>query len=496
MKVHVDMNLCQSHGECVFVAPDIFHLGDDDVLVWKEEVDDFAARAGRRRRSDACPMMAISRRRLMRDDGRADRRRRSLARGAARCAGDARRRLRRELVVVDRRRAAPALHAAAAVEGAARRRAGGRRRARSTATASERRRGGSASTAAGLDLDRARGPARRRRGGRLRRACCSPPARGRGAWPDAREVELDGVHVLRDIDRRARAAARARGAASSVAIIGAGFIGCEVAATARKLGLDVTLIERRAAADAVARPGLLGARCRRAAPRPRRRPAARRRRRRRSRAPAGSRRCGSPTARGCRPTSCSWRSARSRTPTGCGIPGWSCSPASSAIATLAALGAEDVFCAGDIAAWPHPLADGETRCGSSTGPSPPSRARRRGAQPACCPATSAGPFVATPYFWSDQYDVKIQSVGLPRAGDADPGDRAAPRRRPARRSPASATAGSSRPSGFNAARRMPFYRRGLAARPPIGDVIDGVARDERALGPAEPPVFSESTTAA
>ena len=31
-KVHVDMNLCQSHGECVYVAPDVFELGDDDVL--------------------------------------------------------------------------------------------------------------------------------------------------------------------------------------------------------------------------------------------------------------------------------------------------------------------------------------------------------------------------------------------------------------------------------------------------------------------------------
>ena len=38
MKVHVDMNLCQSHGECVFAAPEVFELGDDDVLVWKEDV--------------------------------------------------------------------------------------------------------------------------------------------------------------------------------------------------------------------------------------------------------------------------------------------------------------------------------------------------------------------------------------------------------------------------------------------------------------------------
>ena len=40
MKVHVDMNLCQSHGECVTIAPDVFELGDDDVLVWQEDVDD------------------------------------------------------------------------------------------------------------------------------------------------------------------------------------------------------------------------------------------------------------------------------------------------------------------------------------------------------------------------------------------------------------------------------------------------------------------------
>jgi ferredoxin len=58
IKVHVDMNLCQSHGECEIVAPEIFELGDDDVLRWKEEVDpsllDKALEA-----AEACPMTAI-----------------------------------------------------------------------------------------------------------------------------------------------------------------------------------------------------------------------------------------------------------------------------------------------------------------------------------------------------------------------------------------------------------------------------------------------------
>jgi ferredoxin len=59
MKVHVDMNLCQSHGECAFVAPEVFELGDDDVLVWKEEVDE-SQRAAVEEAVRACPMTAIS----------------------------------------------------------------------------------------------------------------------------------------------------------------------------------------------------------------------------------------------------------------------------------------------------------------------------------------------------------------------------------------------------------------------------------------------------
>lgn len=59
MKVHVDMNLCQSHGECVAPAPDVFQLGDDDVLQWQEEVDE-SRRAAVEQAVNACPMMAIS----------------------------------------------------------------------------------------------------------------------------------------------------------------------------------------------------------------------------------------------------------------------------------------------------------------------------------------------------------------------------------------------------------------------------------------------------
>ena len=58
MKVLVDMNLCQSHGECAAVAPDVFELGEDDVLRWTEEVDE-ARRAEVEEAVEVCPMMAI-----------------------------------------------------------------------------------------------------------------------------------------------------------------------------------------------------------------------------------------------------------------------------------------------------------------------------------------------------------------------------------------------------------------------------------------------------
>jgi 3-phenylpropionate/trans-cinnamate dioxygenase ferredoxin reductase component len=58
-------------------------------------------------------------------------------------------------------------------------------------------------------------------------------------------TELDGVHVLRTLaDADALRARLARGGA--LAVIGAGWIGCEVAAAARSFGPEVTLVEQAA----------------------------------------------------------------------------------------------------------------------------------------------------------------------------------------------------------------------------------------------------------
>ena len=71
---------------------------------------------------------------------------------------------------------------------------------------------------------------------------CSPPAPSRGALP-VPGGDLDGVHLLRTIeDSDTRSAAIFDGGGRLV-VIGGGWIGCEVAASARQKGMDVTLIE-------------------------------------------------------------------------------------------------------------------------------------------------------------------------------------------------------------------------------------------------------------
>jgi 3-phenylpropionate/trans-cinnamate dioxygenase ferredoxin reductase subunit len=61
--------------------------------------------------------------------------------------------------------------------------------------------------------------------------------------PPIEGIDLPGVHLLRTA-ADADALRSAIAAGGSVAIVGAGWIGCEVAAAARTLGAEVTLIER------------------------------------------------------------------------------------------------------------------------------------------------------------------------------------------------------------------------------------------------------------
>jgi ferredoxin len=58
MKVVVDMNKCQDHGQCVFAAPDVFSMDDGGHLVYLSGPD-AALRDEVEEAADVCPLQAI-----------------------------------------------------------------------------------------------------------------------------------------------------------------------------------------------------------------------------------------------------------------------------------------------------------------------------------------------------------------------------------------------------------------------------------------------------
>lgn len=60
MRIRLDPTLCDAHGDCVVVAPELFDLGDDDDvarLLVSEPGPALCAKA--REAADACPVQAI-----------------------------------------------------------------------------------------------------------------------------------------------------------------------------------------------------------------------------------------------------------------------------------------------------------------------------------------------------------------------------------------------------------------------------------------------------
>ncbi|MGW2339193.1 ferredoxin [Streptomyces sp. NPDC001661] len=58
MKVVVDMNKCQDHGQCVFAAPDVFSFDDAGRLAYVPDPDD-ALLDDVEEAADVCPLQAI-----------------------------------------------------------------------------------------------------------------------------------------------------------------------------------------------------------------------------------------------------------------------------------------------------------------------------------------------------------------------------------------------------------------------------------------------------
>jgi 3-phenylpropionate/trans-cinnamate dioxygenase ferredoxin reductase subunit len=140
----------------------------------------------------------------------------------------------------------------------------------------------------------------------------------------------------------------------------------------------------------------------------------------------------------------------------------------------------DILAAGDLAAWPHPLAGGaRVRVEHWTVAAEHGQLAGRNALKA---PEARTPHEAPPYFWSDQYETKIQAVGFPTMADgleiieeSAEGDRLV-----------AAGARNGQLVGviaFNAAKRLAWYRRQLAGKTIAMDHIRTlVAGDAGALG--------------
>ena len=59
MKIVVDLNRCQSYGQCVFAAPKVFHFHGEQSLEYDYNPDD-ELRVQVERAAAACPVQAIS----------------------------------------------------------------------------------------------------------------------------------------------------------------------------------------------------------------------------------------------------------------------------------------------------------------------------------------------------------------------------------------------------------------------------------------------------
>jgi NADPH-dependent 2,4-dienoyl-CoA reductase/sulfur reductase-like enzyme len=269
-------------------------------------------------------------------------------------------------------------------------------------------------------------------------------------WPGA-----GGVHVLRTLEHALALRAACR-QARSVAIVGAGFIGCEVAATLRASGRTVTLI------DVAPRPmmplgALAGEVCARLH-------AERGVRLFMGRPVAGVGRDRVLLEDGERVDADVVIAALGAVPN-TGWLGGSGLRLADGVVTDAYCFADGtterrIVAAGDVAVFPHPLA--------GDAPVPIrhwSNAVEQGSA-AAANLLAAGDgdlvrFAPVPSFWSDQYDVKIQSVGFPHLADGDPEVDGALE---AYRFVAAAERGARLVGavGFNRAGKMAGYRRRLA----------------------------------
>lgn len=239
-------------------------------------------------------------------------------------------------------------------------------------------------------------------------------ATGRRAreWPNL--PELDGFHMLRSLDDT-RALRRAVTPESRAVIVGAGFIGCEVAATLRGLG-----VERVTMVDVAPYPmPVLGPEVGERAVRLHERHGVHLRMGSGVERFEGSGRVEAVVLKGGERVEADFvLLALGSLPNTEWLQDSGLELQQGAVKVdeyTIAVGTDNVAAAGDIALYPHPGSPGEPICIEHW-----SNARDMGAVAArnlLVAADAREVFVAVPTFWSDQYDVKIKSVGLLKLAD-------------------------------------------------------------------------------
>jgi ferredoxin len=60
LKVIVDRDVCQNHGQCVFAAPQVFELDEEGELVVLDDEPDESLRGAVEEAADVCPTQAIT----------------------------------------------------------------------------------------------------------------------------------------------------------------------------------------------------------------------------------------------------------------------------------------------------------------------------------------------------------------------------------------------------------------------------------------------------
>jgi NADPH-dependent 2,4-dienoyl-CoA reductase/sulfur reductase-like enzyme/ferredoxin len=241
-------------------------------------------------------------------------------------------------------------------------------------------------------------------------------------WPNADEAALDGVHTVRGRDDAAALRQRLAADPGHVLVIGAGFIGCEVASDCRGLGLPVTVVDRGPAPLA----GALGAAVGRLAAEL-------------QRGAGVDLRCG--VSVHALEGDASGRLRRARLSDGstldvdvavaalggkrnvewlagsglaAGHWGVACDAGCRAF-DVNGLVTDDIFVAGDVARFPHPVYDYQFMALEHWGNAVDQ------AEIAAHNMISAGPglwpHVALPVFWSTQFGVEIKSIGVPTYAD-------------------------------------------------------------------------------